>query len=105
MNMNDFPNAPQGWSMKDSEEKAESLGIELKNGHWSVIQALQEYFNKNEFINRRGLTDALEEKFHNEGGLKKLYKLLPGGPVAQGCVIAGIEPPAGSIDQSFGSVV
>ena len=46
MNMNDFPNAPQGWSMKDSEEKAENLGIELKNGHWSVIQALQEYFSK-----------------------------------------------------------
>ncbi len=105
MNMNDFPNAPQNWSIEATEEKAENLGITMKKDHWSVVQALQEYFSKNDSINRRELTDALEEKFHNNGGLKKLYQLLPGGPVAQGCVIAGIQPPAGSIDQSFGSVV
>ncbi|HHL18593.1 MAG TPA: TusE/DsrC/DsvC family sulfur relay protein [Thiothrix sp.] len=105
MNMQDFPNAPHGWSVKDTEKKAIELGLELTNDHWSVVQALQEYFSKNDSINRRELTDALEEKFHNKGGLKKLYKLLPGGPVAQGCVIAGIQAPAGSIDHSFGSVV
>ncbi|MGB5339763.1 MAG: sulfite reductase, partial [Gammaproteobacteria bacterium] len=36
--------------------------------------------------------------------LKYLYTLLPGGPVAQGCRLAGLEPPAGSQDAGFGSV-
>ncbi|MDH5470718.1 MAG: TusE/DsrC/DsvC family sulfur relay protein, partial [Gammaproteobacteria bacterium] len=28
----------------------------------------------------------------------------PGGPIAQGCRIAGLVPPAGSKDSGFGSV-
>jgi tRNA 2-thiouridine synthesizing protein E len=36
--------------------------------------------------------------------MKFLYKLLPGGPVSQGCRLAGLEPPAGSTDPGFGSV-
>lgn len=105
MDRQDFPNAPHGWSIHDTEKKAEELGLELTPDHWTVVRALQEYFSKNDSINRRELTDALEERFHRKGGLRTLYKLLPGGPVAQGCVIAGIKAPAGSVDYSFGSVV
>ena len=43
--------------------------------------------------------------FHIKGGMKYLYKLLPKGPISQGCALAGIENPAGNIDRSFGSVV
>lgn len=105
MNTREFPNAPHDWSTNDTESAANELGITLTDAHWDVIAALQEYFEKNETINRRELTDALDEKFHSQGGLKYLYRLFPGGPVAQGCRLSGIELPAGSVDQSFGSVV
>lgn len=42
--------------------------------------------------------------FHALGGLKFLYKMLPGGPVAQGCRLAGLKVPAGAKDKSFGSL-
>lgn len=105
MQMSDFPNAPHGWSIEDTEQKAEKMGISLTDQHWEIVQSLQDYFARNEKANRRELTDALEERFHSVGGLKYLYKLLPGGPVAQGCELAGICQPAGTVDESFGSVV
>jgi len=100
-----FPNAPQGWSMELAEKKARGLGIELDQQGWEVIRGLQDYFATHEFGNRRELRDALDEKFHRVGGIKRLFQMFPGGPVAQGAMIAGFEPPAGSIDKSFGSVV
>jgi len=55
-------------------------------------------------INIRELKDALEEAFHREGGLRYLHRLFPGGPVAQGCRLAGLVAPPGAVDKSFGSV-
>lgn len=80
--------------------------LELGPEHWEVLNALQEYFARQEgaAIRRRALHDALEEKFHHKGGLRYLYMLFPGGPVAQGCRLAGLEPPAGAFDPSYGSV-
>ena len=80
--------------------------LELRPDHWEVLNALQEYFARQEgaAIRRRALHDALEEKFHHKGGLRYLYMLFPGGPVAQGCRLAGLEPPAGAFDPSYGSV-
>ena len=101
-----FPNAPHNWDTSAASQLAESQGLDLTDEHWDAISGLQEYFSKHEFSSkRRELTDALEEKFHSKGGLKYLYQLFPKGPVAQGCTIAGLQPPAGSIDESFGSVV
>lgn len=100
-----FPNAPQGWSTDDAEHAAKALGINLDDERWEVVQGLQDYFSHHEFSNRRELRDALDEKFHHLGGMKHLYQLFPGGPVAQGCQIAGVEMPAGTIDQSFGSTL
>ena len=101
-----FPNAPHNWSQSDADLLAKQQGVDLTDEHWDAISGLQEYFAKHEFSSkRRELTDALEEKFHNKGGLKYLYRLFPKGPVAQGCAIAGIQAPAGSTDLSFGSVV
>lgn len=101
----DFNNAPHGWSTTMAAELAAKSDLELTEDHWEAIKGLQEYFSRHEFGKRRELVDALEEKFHGKGGMKYLYRLFPSGPVAQGCVIAGLEPPSGSIDKSFGSVV
>lgn len=100
-----FPDAPEGWTVEQAQEIARDQSLTLTDDHLDAIRGLQEYFSKHEFGNRRELVDALNEKFHHKGGTKYLYLLFPGGPVAQGCVIAGLKPPPGSVDQSFGSVV
>ena len=99
-----FPFAPTDWSRSDAEVAAGDEGITLGDDHWETLRALQEYFSKNASIQVRELHDALEERFHTRGGLKFLYRLFPGGPVAQGCRIAGLQPPPGSTNASFGSV-
>ena len=104
-NREDFPYAPQDWDIKEALSVAADFGLELTFDHWEAIAGLQEYFSKHELGNRRELVDALDEKFHTKGGTRYLYLLFPGGPIAQGCVIAGLHVPSGSIDKSFGSVV
>ncbi len=105
--MAQFPNAPKGWRPVDAEKIAKQQNITLTTDHWEVIRALQRYFKLHDKpqINRRELTDALDEKFHIKGGKKYLYRLFPKGPVSQGCMLAGLSNPAGNVDQSFGSVV
>jgi tRNA 2-thiouridine synthesizing protein E len=100
----EFPDAPERWSVSQATEVADEEGLTLEPAHWELIRALQEYFRRNEDINVRELHDALDEKFHDRGGIKFLYKLMPGGPVAQGCRLAGLEAPAIAEDESFGSV-
>lgn len=99
-----FPHAPEEWTKATAENTARAEGIELGADHWALVSALQEYFAKNETPHIRTLRDALEEKFHSKGGTKYLYQLFPGGPIAQGCRVAGLHPPPGSTDESFGSV-
>lgn len=103
----DFPHAPEAWTRQSAEKVATDEGITLTDDHWKAIYALQEYFDRHDGgleVNVRELRDALDELFHAKGGAKYLYKLLPGGPIAQGCRLAGLEPPAGAVDKSFGSV-
>lgn len=102
-----FPNAPIEWRKEHAIDTAQSEGITLSDDHWDVISALQEYFvhHESKRINTRELHDALDEKFHRKGGITYLYTLLPGGPIAQGCRLAGLKVPVGAINSSFGSVV
>ena len=99
-----FPNAPHDWNIQFAEATASEEGINITDDHWELVRALQEYYKKKEFPNLREVTDALEEKFHGQGGLKYLYQIIPGGPIAAGCRLAGLEVPAGAVDKSFGSV-
>jgi tRNA 2-thiouridine synthesizing protein E len=103
----DFPNAPVDWSRNDAERTARAEGISLTEEHWQLICALQEFYARHDgpSINVRELHDALDEHFHPEGGMKYLYGLFPKGPVALGCRLAGLQPPAGAADRGFGSVV
>lgn len=102
-----FPHAPSDWSREQAGEVAQTEGLELTETHWEVVRALQELCSQNAepALNARDLHDALDEHFHAQGGIKYLYQLFPKGPLAQGCLLAGVEPPAGARDQGMGSAV
>ena len=101
-----FRYAPLEWSQDKAREIAQQESLALGEDHWELIRALQEFYGRHHAvaINMRELQDALEEKFHHQGGMKYLYTLFPGGPIAQGCRLAGLKAPAGAIDRGFGSV-
>ncbi len=102
-----FPYAPEDWSPADARAAAEADGLRLTDAHWEVVQALQRYFARHAdvaSINMRELHDALDEHFHATGGIRGLYRLFPGGPVAQGCRVAGLKAPFLAKDSGFGSV-
>lgn len=103
----DFPFAPSDWSRESAQSAAKSEGLELTEIHWRVVRALQEYYAQHEAptMNVRELHDALDEHFHAEGGIKYLYMIFPKGPLAQGCLLAGLQPPGGGQDKGFGSAV
>ena len=102
-----FPDAPEDWSPVDARAAADADALHLTDAHWDVVRALQHYFARHAdvaSINMRDLHDALDEHFHAIGGLRTLYRLFPGGPIAQGCRIAGLRAPFLATDASFGSV-
>jgi tRNA 2-thiouridine synthesizing protein E len=103
----EFPFAPDSWSTGEATDMAAAEGLAVSPDHWEAMRALQEFYSRHESsrINSRELRDALDERFHERGGMKYLYDLFPGGPVAQGCRLAGLEAPAGSNDPGFGSVM
>jgi TusE/DsrC/DsvC family sulfur relay protein len=103
----DFPHAPNGWTKEEAIALARGIGLDPGESHWEAVRALQEFFVRHEgpeSIRSRELYDALEERFHARGGMKYLYGLFPGGPIHQGCQLAGLPVPAGSADYGFGSV-
>ena len=102
------PFAAEMFTEESARRAASEEGLPFTSEHLEVLYALWEYFTHHDetnFINTRELHDALDEKFHHKGGMKYLYSLFPGGPVAQGCRLAGLQPPAGAIDKGFGSAV
>ncbi len=101
-----FRHAPPDWTEAVAVEVARRENLTLIDDHWEVVRGLQEFFARHEDapITLRDLHDALEEKFHRQGGVRYLYTILPAGPVAQGCRLAGLKPPGGAVDTSFGSV-
>ncbi len=100
----DFPDAPAEWTRTSAEVAAAAEDIALVDDHWAVIRALQRFYAGGEAPSVRVVHDALQEHFHAQGGIKYLYGIFPGGPVAQGCRLAGLRAPAGAVDPSFGSV-
>ena len=101
-----FPHAPDGWTPAAAVDAAAKEGLELGDEHWEMLRALHEYYARRatSAVNLRELHDALDEKFHHRGGIRHLYLLFPGGPVAQGFRVAGLKAPAGATDKGFGSV-
>ena len=101
-----FRHAPADWTPDVARSLAAREKLDLTDDHWELLRSLQEFYMRHEggVIHLRELRDALEEKFHHKGGIKYLYTILPGGPVAQGCRLAGLKAPPGATDLSYGSV-
>ncbi len=99
-----FGNAPVGWTMHDARKVAKEDGLELTDDHWEVIRTIQSVYAEDQSMPIRMVHDALEAHFAKRGGGRYLYTILPGGPVVQGCRLAGLEPPKGSTDSSMGTV-
>ncbi len=103
----DFPDAPMEFTRIEAMRIAHEEGLKLTEEHWDVVRALQHYYRQHAddtIINLRDLHDALDERFHPQGGMKYLYTLLPGGPIAQGCRLAGLKAPFIATNLGFGSV-
>jgi TusE/DsrC/DsvC family sulfur relay protein len=100
----DFRDAPEGWTRDYARKVAAEAGINLTEDHWEVIRVLQGCYKDEVSPRIRLLRDALEARFGGKGGMKYLFGILLGGPIAQGCALAGLKPPGGAKDSSFGSV-
>ncbi|MBI3545160.1 MAG: TusE/DsrC/DsvC family sulfur relay protein [Gammaproteobacteria bacterium] len=103
----EFPDTPEDWTPHYARALAEKENLRLTEAHWEVLRALQNYYaqHKDAVPYLSELKHALENKFASQGGGKYLQTLFPGGPVAQGCRLAGLNAPAGAVDKGFGSVV
>lgn len=95
----------RAWNKSEAEQTAKELGIELTPEHWKVIEFLRvHYENNGQLHHARELTEALNERFEDEGGSRWLYQLFPNGPVNQGTRVAGVPAPDDVTDPHFGSV-
>ncbi|MDZ7660972.1 TusE/DsrC/DsvC family sulfur relay protein [Thiohalophilus sp.] len=95
----------RAWNESQAEETAKELGISLTDDHWKVIKFMRvHYENNGQLQHARELTEALNERFEDEGGSRWLYRLFPNGPVNQGTRIAGVPAPGDVADPHFGSV-
>lgn len=103
----EFPNTPADWTPSFAREVAEKENLTLTPAHWEVLRELQSYYaaHGDSVPHLAELKQTLEKKFASQGGGKYLQTLFPGGPVAQGCRLAGLIAPPGAVDKGFGSVV
>lgn len=93
------------WSPRVAHRLAEADGLQLSEDHWQVIYCLRERFCESgpDWTARR-VTRDMAHDFEPFGGLRYLYGLFPQGPLAQGCRLAGLPLPHGTVNRSFGSV-
>jgi tRNA 2-thiouridine synthesizing protein E len=99
----EFPHAPAHWDEERARARAADTGVLLTKGSWDVLRFLQEYYAGHDKIEVHRLVRALQQHFQRLGGRRYLYQLFPGGPITQGSRIAGLTPPPGCTDDSFGS--
>lgn len=96
----------KNWTRQKAETTAKTMHLSLTDAHWEVIGFIRTYFaNAGELRHARELSEVLAERFSTEGGAKYLFQLFPGGPVTQGCQLAGIQVPKDASDGSFGYIV
>lgn len=74
---------------------AQAEGIDLKDGHWKVVQYLRDQYREHGHTpNFRNMSKDLGEIMPGCDS-KLLYDLFPGGPAKQGARVAGLPKPYG----------
>lgn len=93
----------EDWSPDEGRRTAESLGIEMSDEHWQVIETLRAYYLEHGMPESgRDLSDRLDAEFTEQGGRRHLRRLFPEGSVLQGLKIAGLPIPPYTEDEGFG---
>lgn len=83
---------PNAWSAEIGQAIAESIGIELTDRHWVVINfARKEFEEKGEAPTLRRITKTTDVN------TKELYALFPNGPAKQAARVSGLGKPTGCI--------
>ena len=94
------------WSEEAATQRAAQLDIEMSDDHWDIVLYVRDYYRgRGTEAHAREILEALEEEFSRDGGKRWLYRMFPGGPVLQSCIIADIPEPEGARDPSFGNVL
>ncbi|MDH5183578.1 MAG: TusE/DsrC/DsvC family sulfur relay protein [Gammaproteobacteria bacterium] len=97
----DAPISP--WDRDVATSLAREIGVELSDRHWEIVVFLRHHYDEFGSIEyARDLSGMLQQRFSEQGGRRYLYSLFPGGPISQGCSIAGLPVPKDSSDPSFG---
>jgi TusE/DsrC/DsvC family sulfur relay protein len=87
-----FMTDPHDWTPEIGEAIARSLGIELTDRHWIVINfARQEFETTGQPPTLRRITKSTPVD------TKEIYQLFPGGPAKVAARIAGLGKPTGCI--------
>jgi tRNA 2-thiouridine synthesizing protein E len=97
------------WSPRTANQRADDEDLTLSDEHWQVIYCLRERFRAlgpalGPEWTARQMTHELDREYADKGGRRYLYQLFPHGPLAQGCLLAGLPLPLGTLSNSFGSV-
>lgn len=93
----------EDWTPEEGRRTAESLGIEMSDEHWQIIERLRAYYREHGMPESgRNLSDLLDAEFAEQGGRRHLRRLFPEGPVLQGLKIAGLPVPPYTEDEGFG---
>ena len=102
----DFSPVSQSDGPVNLHAAAAKEGLTLTADHLEAIRVLKHCYEHDRDVapSLHDLKEALEETFKDKGGNQYLYRLFPGGPVAQGCRIAGLKAPITAMDKGFGSV-
>jgi tRNA 2-thiouridine synthesizing protein E len=100
-----FLNDMETWTETEARQLARSEGLNLTDEHMEVICWMRDFFaDCGQPSNPRNLGHAMADAFASQGGQKYLYQLFPRGPVLQGCRLAGLPTPPGTVDKSFGTI-
>lgn len=93
------------WNRRIALRLAAEEGVTLGPAHWTVLHYLRRRLvTRGQARHARLLLQELEVSLGTKRNSRTLYKLFPGGPVSQGCRIAGLPAPPDNVDRSFGTI-
>jgi len=82
---------PTQWSKEYAEWRADDLGIEMTDEHWSIVDLFREFIVEHAITpSSRIAQKEAKKRFGMDS--KKIYTLFPNGPKQASMVAGGIKP-------------